>query len=324
MVEMNGMIYALGNNNLQDSHVMIYDRASGKWTRGARMLTPRQTPAVAAVNGLIYCIGGSGLPGDSNANEFGNSSVNEVYDPGTDTWVKLANMPSFRRHVQASVVDDVIYVTAGNTGNSASANSPLCQAYDPSTDTWTKKADMLSKQGWSESNVIGKKIYVTGGWEGTNLSIYDTVTDTWTISKALGTGGSWGVATTVHKGQIYIFGGNWNFSIGNTFKIYDAKTDTMVKNYDPSGLYMKDDEEKKGIPYITSQANAVTADDKIYLVGGIGSSNSANRIYVYDPLAAPPINRLSAANSKKRDISPNIGPKEKLIATWGKLKEDIE
>ena len=59
-------------------------------------------------------------------------------------------------------------------------------------------------------------------------------------------------------------------------------------------------------------------------MGGIGESDTGHKLYVYDPLAAPPMNRFSAVDPQKRDIAPNIDSKEKLIATWGKLKEDVE
>ena len=49
-------------------------------------------------------------------------------------------------------------------------------------------------------------------------------------------------------------------------------------------------------------------------------SGMRQHVYVYDPLAAPPLNRFSATN---RPIGPNIDSKEKLIATWGKLKKDV-
>ena len=314
LAELDGVIYVLGNQNTTRAFVLAYDIASGEWTRRADMITPRQQMAVAIVNGLIYCIGGNGPVGGVRGDHY----VNEVYDPGSDTWTQLANMPSARKRVQAGVVDGVIYVVGGNVNPQSGGNvaSKLCEAYDPATDTWTKKADMIHTQDWSDCNAIGDKIYVTGGWQGTTLQVYDTATDTWEKSRGLGRiVGNWGVSTTVHKGQIYIFGGTFQSQIGNAFMIYDPKTDKLVKN---------DKEDKQGIPYKTTTANAVTVDQKIYLMGGQGDTSSGSQVYVYDPLAAPPMNRFSAADSKKQDIAPDIDSKEKLVSTWGKLKESVE
>ena len=308
LVEINGLIYVLGGGP-----PLIYDSGYGKWAVGADMITRRTTMAVVAYNGLIYCMGGQGSA---------NQGVNEVYDPGADTWTKLTDMIYPCWGVQASIVDGVIYVIGGNGPLREGGGdwSTYCRAYNPHTDTWTEKTDMPNKQGWFETDVIDKKIYVTGGWQGVGLQIYDTETDTWADSGSkLSTTSNWGVSTTVHKGQIYVFGGlGWT---ANAFKIYDPKTDTLVKDE-------RDDNEL--LPYVTTRSSALTVNDRIYLMGGQWNdslvsqgipSGARRQVYIYDPLAAPPMNRFSAA---KRAIGPNIDSKEKLIATWGKLKKGVD
>jgi len=77
---------------------------------------------VNAVNGLIYVIGGFGMP-----------SIVEVYDPATDTWARKADMPTNRGYHSASVVNGVIYIIGGSTDPSSGTPLPegVVEAYDP-------------------------------------------------------------------------------------------------------------------------------------------------------------------------------------------------
>ncbi len=65
-----------------------YDPATNTWTTKAPMPTPRGALSAAAVNGIIYAIGGY------KPNQ--ELTVNEAYDPATNTWTTKAPMPTPR------------------------------------------------------------------------------------------------------------------------------------------------------------------------------------------------------------------------------------
>ena len=53
----------------------------------------------------------------------GPLTVNEAYDPNTDTWASKASMPTERQHMASVVVNDILYVVGGRpTGKSSNVN----------------------------------------------------------------------------------------------------------------------------------------------------------------------------------------------------------
>jgi len=111
-----GKIYVIGGAPFQYGGTTVveeYNPAADTWTRRADMPTARQGLVAAAVDGIIYAIGGNcGQPiGDVDL------STVEAYDPATDTWTKKADMPTARSLIGAAacVVDGQIYVSGGST-----------------------------------------------------------------------------------------------------------------------------------------------------------------------------------------------------------------
>jgi N-acetylneuraminic acid mutarotase len=90
----NGTIYLMGvfsrtagyPSHLVDiiSNNYAYNPSTDSWTKIAPMPTPRVSFAIASYNNKIYVIGG--LEATSNGVSQISCSVNEVYDPSTDTW----------------------------------------------------------------------------------------------------------------------------------------------------------------------------------------------------------------------------------------------
>ena len=70
------------------------------------MPTGRRQHAVSVVDGKIYAIGGY-----TNFRQPGLSIV-EVYDPVTDTWIKLPDMPNARAG-SACTVNNKVYLIGG-------------------------------------------------------------------------------------------------------------------------------------------------------------------------------------------------------------------
>jgi N-acetylneuraminic acid mutarotase len=99
------------------------------------MPTARHFLAAAAVDGIIYVVGGTGagVPG---------ASVLPVaaYDPKTDTWTNGANMLTGRATLAACAVNGIIYAIGGSA--SWPTRSSAAEAYDPKTNQWTTKSPM--------------------------------------------------------------------------------------------------------------------------------------------------------------------------------------
>jgi len=125
------------------------------------MPTPRTEVAVAALDGLIYVIGG--LEGDGSS-----SAKVEVYDPATDTWSEAAPLPEPRHHAAATGFNGPgtpqVWVIGGfEASGDASAETFL---YDPSTKAWTAGEPLAEARGATAVAVVNAQIsvmYVVGG-----------------------------------------------------------------------------------------------------------------------------------------------------------------
>lgn len=75
---------------------MAYDcvMLQEKWMEVASMAVPRAGVTVAAVNGLLYAVGGRTSSRDFSAPVTVDSV--EIYDPHLDTWTEIGNMITSR------------------------------------------------------------------------------------------------------------------------------------------------------------------------------------------------------------------------------------
>jgi len=91
-----------------------YDPATDTWTQEADIPTQQNNPSIAAVNGKIYVIGGSGdLAGVGGPAQAGNVQTVEQYDPTTDIWTQKTDIPTQRSNSFVAVVNGKIYVIGG-------------------------------------------------------------------------------------------------------------------------------------------------------------------------------------------------------------------
>ena len=256
----NGQIYAIGGVIDPPSWVQCtnanekYNPATNTWVFKASMPTSRASFAIAVYNNKIYCIGGTT---GTQSGQYMASSVNEVYDPVTDTWETKAAMPTPRVGVTASVVDGKIYLIGGD--------SNVNEVYDPATDSWTNKASIPVKPSlrliWScTSAVLDGKIHVFGAFPfSSSHQVYDPKTDSWSVDAPIIQGYYLAVAcsTSLPK-QIHLFGVDstwWDLGPPNFTSIsYDlAKDNWRVCSEMPT-------------PRVN--VGIAVVDDLVYVIGG--------------------------------------------------------
>ena len=75
-----------------------YDPSGNTWMALAPLGTPRDNPACASLDGLLYVFGGRTRLSDGTEVEPRLTTV-EVYDPLTNMWSDLAPMPTGRRTI---------------------------------------------------------------------------------------------------------------------------------------------------------------------------------------------------------------------------------
>ncbi|MDB5295917.1 MAG: Kelch repeat-containing protein [Phycisphaerales bacterium] len=143
---------------------------SPAWQAKPSMPTARNHLSVVALNGKVYAI--SGQRGQEEA-QVALKAV-EVYDPATNKWTKLKDMPGARTHATEGV-----FVYAGRiviVGGEIGFNKPQRElwAYNPSSDSWSVMGYLPSARSTTVAAALpdGRVIVSTGN------SPYST-TSTW-------------------------------------------------------------------------------------------------------------------------------------------------
>jgi hypothetical protein len=164
----------------------------------------------------IYVYGG----GDSLGN-----FVNDLWrwNPATETWTQLADMPTGKQNIQGAYWNGKIYVPGGYIGSHITENA----IYDIATNTWTTGAPLPAAQSGQTAAYNGK-IYNIGGNPGpqSTVTVYDIATNTWSTAASLPTANTYGRAITVGN-YIYYVGGI-AASTANTVYRYDPVANTWA------------------------------------------------------------------------------------------------
>jgi hypothetical protein len=153
----------------------VYDAVVDAWEMKTPSPTPRGGVSASVVNDKIYLIGGedsytwNGLP------YAHHSTLNEVYDPATDSWTTLAPMLAEVVSCESAVVDDKIYVFG---------NGDATQIYDTQTNTWRYGPAMPYSMSYGAAAATTgvyapKRIYRIGGIGGALTQVFDPRTGTW-------------------------------------------------------------------------------------------------------------------------------------------------
>jgi N-acetylneuraminic acid mutarotase len=212
-------IYCIGGQNSNGATGVneVYDPATDTWETKAPMLNARWNLQANVVRGKIYLIGGQS-PGNPRMWLVSNdTSLNEVYDPETDSWTTKTPMPTATTNYVSAVVDDKIYVMGGEF-----YNLNLNQVYDAKTDTWSLAASVPGTTlneavaGATTGVNAPKLIYVIGGYYGQTTDfdkpykrwnqMYIPRNDSWTFCTPMPID-NWGYAVAVVDDLLYAIGG---------------------------------------------------------------------------------------------------------------------
>ena len=233
--------------------------AGANWSPRAAPLFPRGVHQAVVVDSKIYVLGGRNGGGPLTPQV-------EMYDPRTDAWLHVADMPSPRSIFAAAVWKDQIYVFGGN-GRPLADLEAVVERYDPSTGGWMRLSDMPVRRSGHAAETIGDAIYIVG--DGERVDRYDPTTDTWARVRDMPAAFSSG--TAVVDGRLYAFG--------------DFLDHNRVYEYDPVA-----DRWREGSPMPTPRVApyAVAVGAEIYVIGGsrgLGAALEITRrtVEIHDP-----------------------------------------
>ncbi|HEX8911195.1 MAG TPA: kelch repeat-containing protein [Humisphaera sp.] len=136
------------------------DNPNAGWQERARVPEAGDHTSVEVIDGKVYVVGGehghaAKLPEDDAP--YVQHDYTYRYDPATDAWEKLADMPQGRSHAEGTSfqANGKIVVMGGKLN--ATDVSDRIDVYDPATNTWTTSLTPLPKP-WQG----GAAIYANG------------------------------------------------------------------------------------------------------------------------------------------------------------------
>ena len=196
----------------------VYNSVTDTWTSLALKPTLLTGAPSALYNGEIYLFGGSyNHEGLSEPNVY---DVVEAYNPATDSWRHVTNIPKLLRIPAVAMVGDKAYIIGGYLQNEARMSEEVW-TFDFQTEQWdTNSCEFLPDnraRGLMYSHaapVVGGKIFLIGGIEGSEannwpskkVDIYNTTTNTWHIGPSLPLP-LFDHLSLVLDGKIYVIGG---------------------------------------------------------------------------------------------------------------------
>lgn len=148
--------------SLEDSALhwtLDLDNLSAGWQAAAPFARTRNHLGIAVVDGKIYAIGGQRLLDE----HFGNLPQVDRYDPDTDSWQPLADLPYGLSHSlnSVAVVDGRIRVAGGLSAQQQYTNRYL--EYDPAGDMWRELAIFPDEVESLALAVVNGRTFVVGG-----------------------------------------------------------------------------------------------------------------------------------------------------------------
>jgi hypothetical protein len=133
-------------------------RLRGSWAEAAAMPAPFQSELAATTfDGKLYALGGAG-----------DDRGFKRYDPASNSWTRLPDMPSGRNHHVAFAVDGGVYFSGGAVDAAAASEG---YRYDIAAQRWEARPEMIYTYG-SQAAVLNGRAYI-GDLNG-ELKEYDT------------------------------------------------------------------------------------------------------------------------------------------------------
>ncbi len=229
----------------------------GAWTTAARLPEPLQELSAATLKGRIYTVGGINTRNEA-------TKLIYRYDPATDRWDKLRDLPDYRHHMPLVVLNDTLIAIGGYAPPTFTPVRSVL-AYDETHDMWIGRALLPEPRGASAAAVVDGKIVLVGGTgrDGKHvdsIAIYDPVTDTWRHGAPIPTPRDHLTAQTVN-GIVYAIGGRRgeNFDL---VEAYDLKTDRWTK--------------RASMPSARGGLGSVALAGSIYTYGGERASHQGD------------------------------------------------
>lgn len=282
-VALDGRIYAIGGQVRHDrgpedrADVYLYDPARDAWEARASLPTPRShaEPGTFALRGRIVVVGGR-----NNTTTSGPSEMNQVamYDPDSDLWLDLPQLPYTRIAPIAVPFGDEILVTNGGLSWNRPERLSLAGLLGGSWEAEHPAAPLAP--GAAAGAVVGRRLLLIG----------DAITETLSFDLSLGL---W-EAAAAHPPRPLAGAGQAAESVGGRLYVFGGvgPAARALQIYDPASAAWS---AGAALPFAADGAAVARAGDAIYLAGLGGAARYWPAADRWEPLAPPPLAVRGAA-----------------------------
>ncbi|MFT5124709.1 MAG: N-acetylneuraminic acid mutarotase [Kiritimatiellia bacterium] len=131
---------------------------SQDWKKAAPSPFARVESPTAVVDGKLYLFGGF-------TSSLGASTQLDVYDPATDTWSRLKDMPTGVTHLNPAMDGKTIWFAGGFKGKHPGPVTDEVWKYDVSSDRWVAGPALPEPRGGGGLAVVGRTLHFFGGYK---------------------------------------------------------------------------------------------------------------------------------------------------------------
>ncbi|MFC9688246.1 kelch repeat-containing protein [Kribbella sp. NPDC056951] len=249
----------------------------GKWRSTGRLADARfDHSATLLADGTVLVAGGETSRSAGSTRSL--ASV-ERYDPGSESWTRVAPMTDPRSGHQAVLLaDDRVLVTGGFVSNGAGSFVSLafCEIYDPTADRWAMTGSLRTARAGHQSTLLSDGTVLTTGGATYGLVLgpifdghshasterYDPATGGWYPAEPMPAGRSRHQAISLEDGRLLVLGGTDEASVMSGFG--------NAVLYDPDSRFWTP------TPAMIAGRYASTAvrrpDGRVLVIGGVGQA----------------------------------------------------
>jgi N-acetylneuraminic acid mutarotase len=154
--------------------VESYNFKDSTWKSCKSLDSARFAHVTVAVAGKLYVFGGTYKGVNGGAKDL--TSIKQ-YDPQTDEWTTIGDIPSTLVAPAACVINDSVYIFGGLThGPNGFMMTPDINVFDPKTVTWSKKNGALKEPRIRHRAVaVNDTVYILGGIGGDFSTVLHSV-----------------------------------------------------------------------------------------------------------------------------------------------------
>ena len=280
----NQTIYVVGGamsvalDKLPLATVESYTFGDSLWKSCKSLDSARYFHTVAAAAGKLYVFGGVYKGVDGGAKDL--TSIKQ-YDPQTDEWTTIGDMPSILIASAACVINDSVYMFGGIThGENGYVVTPNINVFDPKTGKWSAKGVIKVPRMRHRAVAENGMVYILGGvakdWTTvlSSVEMYHPVINISTEAPNMNMKyARKNFGAVAMNGTLYIMGGIDSTWSQNVISNMESYTFTEAKWT-----------EREPVPYQCQSFGICTLNSFIYLIGGSQTQSSqSNSVFRYYP-----------------------------------------